>query len=153
MESGAGAGEDTLASQPVIPVNSLAIAAVDAPIENVGATTRKQFEEGEILTMASQETTEPLSRFGAQTPPVTEFGDVDARLGAPTLPVVEAQDMDVDISCDGARVGRGDFNISKDGARVAKSHKGTFTATLDFDESEDDVFEEETRGSKAAHLT
>ena len=96
---------------------------------------------------------EPSSRFGAQTPPVTELGDADARLGTPTLPVVEAQDMDVDISCDGALVGGGDFNISKDGACVAKSHKGTFTATLDFDESEDDVFDEETRGSKAARLT
>jgi len=53
LESGARASEDTLASSPVIPVNSLAIAAVDAPIENVGATTGKQFEEGEILTMAS----------------------------------------------------------------------------------------------------
>ena len=39
LESGARASEDTLASSPVIPVNSLAIAAVDAPIENVGATT------------------------------------------------------------------------------------------------------------------
>ena len=99
--------------------------------------------------MASQEITGPSSqRFGAQTPPITESGDADCRLGAstphtPTLPIIDSQDMDVDTVGDDAHVGGGGANISKDGAGVSRSRKGTFTATLDFDDSDDDVFDEE----------
>jgi len=109
--------------------------------------------------VASQEITGPSSqRFGAQTSPVIESGDADSRLGtstphAPTLLVIDSQDMDVDIVGDDARVGGGGANISKDGARVARSHKGTFTATLDFDDFDDDVFDEEVENAKASRLT
>jgi hypothetical protein len=61
--------------------------------------------------------------------------------------------MDVDIVGDYARVGGGGANISKDGACVARSRKGTFIATLDFDDSNDDVFDEEVKNAKASRLT
>ena len=58
-------GEDTLPS-PVIPVHSPTVATATA------ATTTIESQEGEVATLASQETTEPSSqRFVAETLPGT----------------------------------------------------------------------------------
>ena len=59
---------------------------------------------------------------------------------APAAPVVGSQDMEVDIVGDGAQVGEVGANICKDSAHEAKSRKGTFTATLDFGDFDDDIF-------------
>jgi len=59
-------GEDTLPS-PVIPVHSPAVATATA-----ATMTIESQEEGEVATLASQETTEPSSqRFVAETLPGT----------------------------------------------------------------------------------
>jgi hypothetical protein len=53
----------------------------------------------------------------------------------------------------GAAGDKVDENLSKDGVCAAKDRKGTVTATLDFDDSDDDVFNEEAEGARVARLT
>jgi len=146
LESGVNVGEATLALSPVALVSPPVIAAAAVAGKNVDAATGEQFEEGEVPTIAWQETAEPSSqRFDTQTPPVAELGDVDVRLGAPTPAVVEAQDVD-------ANMGGGNAQVVGAVARGTRTLKGTITATLDFDESDEDVFDEEAEDSRAAHL-
>jgi hypothetical protein len=76
---------------------------------------------------------------------VAELGDVDVRLGAPTPPVVEAQDVESDM-------GGGDAQVVGAVARGTRTRKGTISATLNFDESDEDVFDEEAEDARAAHL-
>jgi len=139
-------GEDALPSSPVNPASSPVIGAT-----NVSAARDRQLEEGELDILASQDTAGPTSqRFVAQTPRDV-LGGVDAGLRAPTSPKVEMEDTDLG---GGATAGsKVNEDISKDGARAAKDRKGTFTATLDFDDSDDNVFDEEAEGAKAARLT
>ena len=60
---------------------------------------------------------------------------------------------DNDLGGGAAAGGKVNEDVSKDGARAAKDHKGTFTTTLDFDDSDDDVFDEEAKNAWASHLT
>ena len=70
-------GEDTLPSSSPI---------VDAPDTVAYAAARAQTEEGEIVTMASQETAGPSSqRLGAETPQETA-GDVGTTLHVASPP-------------------------------------------------------------------
>ena len=127
-------GEDTLPS-PVIPIHSPTIATATATIELQ--------EEGEVATLSSQETAEPSSqRFVAETPPGTT-GDVGATLHVASSPQVEMQDTDL-----------GGGPVENDALKV-KAHKGkgTTTVTLDFDDSDDAVFDEEVENARASRLT
>ena len=118
---------------------------------NVSAAVEKQLEEGELEILALQDTVGPSSqRFVAQTPQDIS-GGVNAGLRAPTSPEVEMEDND--LGGGAAAGGKVNEDVSKDGARAAKDHKGTFTTTLDFDDSDDVVFDEEAEGAKVARLT
>ena len=134
-------GEDTLPSSPVVLASSPVLdtrGATDAT-----ATVDEQMEEGEIETLASLETVGPSSqRFVAETPRGTT-GDVGATLHVASPPQVVMQDTDL-----GGAPGETD-------ARKAKVHKGkgTTTVTLDFDDSDDDVFDEEAKNARASRLT
>ena len=60
-------GKDTLPSSPAVPTSSPVLDTGGAA--NATATTDEQMEEGEIETLASQETARPSSqRFVAETP-------------------------------------------------------------------------------------
>ena len=60
---------------------------------------------------------------------------------------------DIDFGGGAAAGGKDNEDVSKDGARIAKDRQGTFTTTLDFDDSDDVVFDEEAEGAKVARLT
>jgi len=127
-------GKDTLPS-PVIPIHSPTIATATATIELQ--------EEGEVATLSSQETAEPSSqRFVAETPPGTT-GDVGATLHVASSPQVEMQDTDL-----------GGGPVENDALKV-KAHKGkgTTTVTLDFDDPDDDIFDEEAENARASRLS
>ena len=90
-------------------------------------------EEGEIETLASQETAGPSSqRFVAKTPRGTA-GDFGATLHVASPSQVVMQDTDL-----------GGAPMEIDAPKV-KAHKGkgTTIVTLDFDDSDDDIFDEE----------
>jgi hypothetical protein len=123
---------------PVTPVHSPAVATTTATI----ATIESQ-EEGEIATLASQETAEPSSqKFVAETPPGI-VGDTGATLYVTSPPQVMMQDSDL----------RGGL-VETDALKV-KAHKGkgTTTVTLDFDDFDDEVFDEEAENARASCLT
>jgi len=127
-------GEDTLPSSPPI---------VDAAATVATATAEVQIEEGEIVVKASQETAEPSSqRFVAKTPPGAT-GDVGSTLHVALPPQIVLQDTDL-----------GGGPMETDAPRV-KAHKGkgTTTVTLDFDDSDDDIFDEEAKHAWASRLT
>jgi len=127
-------GEDTLPSSPPI---------VDAAATIATATAEVQIEEGEILVKALQETVEPSSqRFVAETPPGTA-GDIGATLHVSSPPQIVLQNTDL-----------GGGPMETDAPRV-KAHKGkgTTTVTLDPDDSDDDIYDEEAKNVRASHLT
>jgi hypothetical protein len=129
-------GKDTLPSLPPIVVAAATVVAA-------AATAEVQIEEGEIVVKASQETAEPSSqRFVAETPPGTT-GDVGGTLHVASPPQIVLQDTDL-----------GGGPMETDAPRV-KAHKGkgTTTITLDFDDSDDDIFDEEVENSRASHLS
>ena len=93
--------------------------------------------------MASQETAGPSSqRFVAETPRGTAR-DVGATLHVASPPQVVIQDTDL-----------GGAPMETDAPKV-KAHKGkgTTTVTLDFDDSDDDIFDEEVEHAQASRLT
>ena len=123
--------KDTLPSSPPIVD---AIATVTAEV---------QIKEGEIVVKASQQTTELSSqRFVVETPPGTA-GDVGATLHVASPPQIVLQDTDL-----------GGGPMETDAPRV-KAHKGkgTTTVALDFDDSDDDIFDEEAKNARASCLT
>jgi hypothetical protein len=93
--------------------------------------------------LASQETAEPSSqRFVAETSPRTA-GDIGATLYVTSPPHVVMQDYDL-----------GGGLVETDAPKVkAQKGKGTTTITLDFDDSDDDVFDEEAKNDRASRLT
>ena len=115
-----------------------------SPIVDVAAATaRAQTEEGVIVTMASQETTESSSqRFVTETPQGTA-GNVGATLHVASPPQVVMQHSDLGV-----------WAVETDASK-AKAHKGkgATTVTLDFDDSDDDVFDEEAENARASRLT
>lgn len=122
-------GDNALPLSPVVPATSPMIAAADAVVENVIVASEKQLEESEILVMASQGTAEASSQ----------------RFGAPTPQGVEVTNDDTDM-------GGGDACVSEAAAQRVETHKGTMIATLDFDDSDEDVFDEEAQDARAARL-
>jgi hypothetical protein len=95
------------------------------------------------VIVASQETAGPSSqRFGAKTPQETA-GDAGATLHVASPPRVVMQDTDL---------GGGLVEIDAPKVKVHKG-KGTTTIALDFDDSNDDVFDEEAENARASHLT
>ena len=115
------------------------------PIVDAAATTTAevQIEEGEIVVKASQETTKPSSQtFVAKTPPGAA-GDVGSTLHVALPPQIVLQDIDL-----------GGGHMETDAPRF-KAHKGkgTTTINLDFDDSNDDIFDEEAKNARASHLT
>ena len=134
-------GKDTLPSSLVVPTSSPVLGTSGA----ADATTiiDEQMEEGEIETLASQETAGPSSqRFVAETPRGT-IGDFGSTLHVASPPQVVIQDTDL-----------GGAPMETDAPKV-KAHKGkgTTTVTLDFDDYDDDVFEEEAKHARASRLT
>jgi hypothetical protein len=126
-------GEDTLSSL-VIHVQSHVATATAV------ATTIESQEEGEVATLASQETTGPSSqRFVAETPPGIA-GDVGI-LHVASPPQVVTEDM-----------GGGLVETGAPKVKALKG-KGTTTVTLDFDESDDDVFDKEATNARASRLS
>jgi len=128
--------------------SSLAIPA-SSPILDTGgatdatATADEQMEEGKIETLASQETTGPSSqRFVAETPRGTTR-DFGSTLHVASPPQVVMQDTNL-----------GGAPMENDAPKV-KAHKGksTTTFTLDFDDSDDDIFDEEAKHARASRLT
>ena len=133
-------GEDILPSSPAFPTSPILDTGGAA---NTTATIDEQMEEGEIETLASHETARPSSqRFVAETPRGT-VGDVGATLHVASPPQVVMQDADL-----------GGAPVETD-APKAKVHKGkgTTTVTLDFDDSDDAVFDEEVENARASRLT
>ena len=127
-------GEDTMPSL-VNPAHYPAVATHVAATANIESQ-----EEGEIVTLASQETAGPSSqRFVAETPPGTA-GDVGATLHIASSPQVVMQDTDL-----------GGRPVETDAPKV-KAHKGkgTTTVTLDFD---DDIFDEVAKNAHASRRT
>ena len=130
-------GEDTLPSL-VNPAHYPAVATHVATTANIESQ-----EEGEIASLASQETAGPSSqRFVAKTPPGTAT-DVGATLHVASPPQVMMQDTDL-----------GGGPMETDAPRV-KAHKGkgTTTVTLDFDDPDDDIFDEEAENARASRLS
>jgi hypothetical protein len=128
-------GKDTLSSS-IIHVQSYVATATA-----VAATIESQ-EEGEVATLASQETTGPSSqRFVAETPSGIA-GDVGI-LHATSLPQVVTEDTDL---------GGGPVETGAPKVKALKG-KGTTTITFDFDESDDDVFDEEAKNPRASRLS
>jgi hypothetical protein len=131
--------EGTLPSSLVNPVSSPVIGT--PVITYAAAIAEEQLEEGEIVTMALQETVGTSSqRFVAETPQETA-GDADARLRIASPPEAEMQDNDL---------GGGPAEAS---VKKAKARKGTTIVTIDFDESDEDVFDEEAENARASRLT
>ena len=128
-------GEDTLpSSSPIVDAAATVVAT---------ATAGAQTEEGEIVTMASQETTGPSSQgFVAETPQQTT-GDVGATLHVALPFRVEMQDTDL---------GGGPMETDAPKVRAHKG-KGTTTDTLDFDDPDDNVFDEEAKNAQASRFT
>jgi len=120
-----------------IPVHSHVVAIATA------ATMTIESQEGEVATLASQETAKPSSqRFVAETPPGTA-GDVGATLHIASPPQVVMQDTDL-----------GGAAVETDAPKIkAHNGKGTTTITLDFDYSDDDIFDEEAEHARASGLT
>ena len=73
-------GEDTLPS-PVIPVHSHVVA-----IATAATTTIESQEEGEVATLASQETVEPSSQRSVDETPPGTTGDVGATIHVASAP-------------------------------------------------------------------
>jgi hypothetical protein len=125
-------GEDTLPS-PVNPVSS------PPPVAATMTANVESQDEGEIATLASQETAGPSSqRFTVETLRETA-GDIGGGPHVTTPAKVEMQDSDLG---GGAAEGVAqEESAPEGGAKKAKTHKakGTTTITLDFDESDDDV--------------
>jgi hypothetical protein len=123
-------GEDILSSP---------VAGVQVP---VGATAAEDVvlysqEECEIAILTLQETAGPSSqRFAAETP--------SRIVGAVSPPKVMAEGY---IVLGGEPVETGAPKV-----RVFKA-KGTTTVNFDFDESDDDVFDEEAENARASHLS
>ena len=133
-------GEDILPSSPAFPTSPILDTGGAA---NTTATIGEQMEEGEIETMATQETIGPSSqRFVAETPQGTA-GDVGATLHVASPPRVVIQDTNL----------RGG-PMETDAPKV-KAHKGkgTTAVILDFDDSNDDIFDEEAEHARASCLT
>jgi hypothetical protein len=121
-------GEDILSS-PVIGVQSPIAAAT------VANAVMESQEEGEIAILASQETVGPsFQRFVAETPRI-------ARAASPPKVVIE------DTSLRGGPVETGAPKVK------ALKGKGTTTVTLDFDDSDDDVFNKDAENARASHLS
>jgi hypothetical protein len=120
-------GEDILSS-PVI--------GTEAPIAAATVADVMQ-EEGEVAILASQETIRPSSlRFVAETPSGI------AGVASPPKVVVEED----------TGLGGGPVETGAPKVRALKG-KGTTTVTLDFDESDDDVFDQEAENARASHLS
>ena len=82
-------GEDTLPSSPAILASSPVLDTGGAAVAT--ATIDVQIEEGEIVTMASQETVGPSSqRFVAETPQETA-GDVGANVDVASPPQLKCK--------------------------------------------------------------
>lgn len=109
------------------------LAAVD---EGVDVAFEEQREEGEIVAPSSQGTAEPSSQ----------------RFVAPTLPRVAGND-DVDMGGSEAHTGEVGAKKVESCASEAEVCKGTMIATLDFDDSDEDIFYEEAKGAKATRLS
>jgi hypothetical protein len=123
-------GKDILSS-PVagVQVSIGAATAEDVVLDSQG--------EGEIAILTSQETTEPSSqRFAVETP--------SRIVGGVSLPKVVAEG---DIALEGEPVETGAPKV-----RVLKA-KVTTTVNFDFDESDDDVFDEEVENARSSRLS
>jgi hypothetical protein len=126
--SQANVGEDILSS-PIIGVQSPIAAAATA-----NAVMESQ-EEGEIAILASQETAGPSSqRFVAEIPRIA---------GAASPPKVVIEDTSL---------GGGPVEIGASKVKALKG-KSTTTITLDFDDSDDDVFDEDAKNARASRLS
>jgi hypothetical protein len=128
-------GKDTLSS-PVIHVQSPVATAT------VAAATIESQEEGGVATLASQETTRPSSQRFVDETPSGIAGDVGI-LHASSPPQVVIEDTDL---------GGGPVETGAPKVKALKG-KGTTTVTLDFDESDDDVFDEEAKIVRASRLS
>jgi hypothetical protein len=120
------------------------VITVHSPVATAtaAAATIESQEEGEVATLASQETVGPSSqRFVAETPSGI-VGDVGI-LHAASPPQVMIEDTDL---------GGG---LVKTGAPKVKAlkGKGTTIVTLDFYESDDDVFDKEAENARASRLS
>jgi hypothetical protein len=123
-------GKDILSS----PVVGVQVPVGAAAAEDVVVNSQ---EEGEIAILTSQETAGPSSqRFVAKTPSVI--------VGAVSPPKVVAEE---NIVLEGGPMETGAPKV-----RVLKA-KGTTTVTFDFDESDDDVFDEEAKNARASRLS
>jgi hypothetical protein len=123
-------GKDILSS----PVAGVQVAIGAAAAEDVVLESQ---EEGEIAILTSQETVGPSSqRFAAETP--------SRIVGAVSPPKVVAEENIV--------LGGGIVETGAPKVRVLKA-KGTITVNFDFDESDDDVFDEEAEIARASCLS
>jgi hypothetical protein len=123
-------GEDILSS----PVAGVQVVVGAAAAEDVVLESQ---EEGEIAILTSQETARPSSqRFAAETP--------SRIVGAVSPPKVVAEGNIV--------LGGGPVETGAPKVRVLKA-KGTTTVNFDFDESDDDVFDEEAKIGRASRLS
>jgi hypothetical protein len=123
-------GKDVLSS----PVAGVQVPIGAAAAEDVVLDSQ---EEGEIAILTSQETAGPSSqRFAAETP--------SRIIGAVSPPKVMTEG---DIALGGEPM-----ETEAPKVRVLKA-KGTTTVNFDFDESNDDVFDEEAENTRASHLS